>query len=105
MLPLINCLFFWFEIRRLLLCTPHYPLKGLERIRINVFCVELAGNTYEDLLALATASVDSKLLLAMLFICFHLSIIIIVVDAMHKIKGGHDSKLASTNGLWLGQIL
>ncbi|KAK1424242.1 hypothetical protein QVD17_19563 [Tagetes erecta] len=31
---------------------------GLERIRINVFRVELAGNTYEDLLALAAASVD-----------------------------------------------
>ncbi|KAK1407850.1 hypothetical protein QVD17_39477 [Tagetes erecta] len=27
------------------------------------------------------------------------------VDAMHKIQGGHDSRLASTNELWLGQIV
>ncbi|KAK1440976.1 hypothetical protein QVD17_06812 [Tagetes erecta] len=42
---------------RLLLCTPHYPLKGLEHICINVFRVELAGNTY---VALAGALVDSE---------------------------------------------
>lgn len=33
---------------------------ALARIRINAFRIELAGNTYEDLLALAAASVESE---------------------------------------------
>ena len=40
--------------------TKTWNTSVLERIRINAFRVELAGQSYQDLLALAAASVDCE---------------------------------------------
>ena len=40
--------------------TKTWNTSVLERIRINAFRVELAGELYQDLLALAAASVDCE---------------------------------------------
>ena len=61
--------------------TKTWNTSVLERIRINAFCVELAGQSYQDLLALAAASVDCEAGVGKQFICFHRSIIMIVVSS------------------------